>query len=432
MVNAIFAKSTLAGLALVALGSIPSYGEVLSSGAIPPSLKINGFTAVNAYIVDQKNRINGKGGPQPHVAVDASNLFFTIMGTSVTGLEYMYRITLETIPGTSSVVDQNYIQIKSKAGTFQFGNTVGPEDSMIWDAGKIIGGTGGFDGGYSNVYNMSAGVVRGNDIIGDTGNATKLVYYSPDMAGFQVGFAYTPSTAHKGDSKLDNTTGSSGKLPGNRGLYEHAGNQPFDLRNVAVGVTYKKESGAWSMTLSAAGVSAKSYFFNGTNGTAKTRVPFRDAKAYQLGAVIGYGDFRFGGGYLDNGRSHLPLTPAFTYTGSKTVNLGSMNNGNAGKAWNLGAGYTMGAYQFGASYQRTNRNTGDNLKANSDFYTATIDVTPLQGLKVYTEVDYIRSRSNSPAVARESQFLANSSSSNNVGIGSNSALMGIVGTKIAF
>jgi predicted porin len=435
MVNAIFAKSTLAGLALVALGSIPSYGEVLSSGAIPPSLKINGFTAVNAYIVDQKNRINGKGGPQPHVAVDASNLFFTIMGTSVTGLEYMYRITLETIPGTSSVVDQNYIQIKSKAGTFQFGNTVGPEDSMIWDAGKIIGGTGGFDGGYSNVYNMSAGVVRGNDIIGDTGNATKLVYYSPDMAGFQVGVAYTPSTAHKGDSKLDNTTGSSGKLPGNRGLYEVTGNQPFDLRNVAVGVTYKKESGAWSMTLSAAGVSAKSYFFNSTNGSAKTRVAFRDAKAYQLGAVFGYGDFRFGGGYLDNGRSHLPLSPAFKYGGNsgQAVNLGSMNNGNSGKAWNLGAGYTMGAYQFGASYQRTNRNTGDNLKANSDFYTATIDVTPLQGLKVYTEVDYIRSRSNGPAVARESQFLGNNTNtSNNVGIGSNSALMGIVGTKIAF
>lgn len=435
MVNAISVKSTFAGLALVALGSIPSYAEVLSSGAIPPSLKINGFTAVNAYIMDQKNRINGKGGPQPHVAVDASNLFFTIMGTSVNGLEYMYRITLETIPGTSSVIDQNYIQFKSKAGTFQFGNTVGPEDSMIWDAGKIIGGTGGFDGGYSNVYNMSAGVVRGNDIIGDTGNATKLVYYSPDMAGFQVGIAYTPSTAHKGDGKLDNTnpaTGSSGKLPGNRGLYEHTGNQPFDLRNIAVGVSYKKESGKWSMTLTAAGVTAKSYFFNGTNGTAKTRVPFRDAKAYQLGAVFGYGDFRLGGGYLDNGRSHLPLTPAFTYTGSKTVNLDSMNTGNAGKAWNLGAGYTMGAYQFAASYQRTDRNTGNSQKANSDFYSATIDVTPLQGLKVYTEVDYIRSSSNTSAISRENQVLANSSSSNNTAIGNNSAILGVVGAKIAF
>jgi hypothetical protein len=253
--------------------------------------------------------------------------------------------------------------------------------------------------------------------------------------GFQIGVAYTPSTAHRGDGKLDNMTGKGvTRVPGNRGLFDNPGNQPFDLRTVAAGVTYKREMGKWSMTLSGAGITAKSYFYNSIGGAASTRVPFQNTKAYQLGAVFGYGDFRFGGGFLDNGKSHLPNVQNFTYGGSagKAVNLTSMNTGNSGQAWNIGAGYTMGAYQLGASYQRTNRNTGNLQKAGSDFYSATVDVTPLQGLKVYTEVDYIRSRTNSAAVARESQMLANSSNTQNGGVGNNAGLLGIVGTKVSF
>ncbi len=435
MVKALFRTSAFTGLAMIAMGSMPTYGETLTSGAIAPSLKIDGFTAINSYFVNQQRRENGKGGPQPHIGVDVSNLYFTILGTSVNGLEYMYRVTLETIPNSGSIVDQNYVQIKSAIGTFQVGDIVGPEDTMIWDAGKIIGGTGGFDGGYNNVYNMSAGVMRGNDNIGDTGNSTKVVYYSPELMGWQVGVAYTPSTAHRGAEKLDNMAGKGiTKYPGNRGLYEVSGNQPFDLRNVAIGLTYRKEMGKWNMTLSGAGIIAKTYFFNSGVAPGRSgRFPFQNTKAYQLGFVMGYGDFRFGGGYLDNGKSHLPRESNFTYSTNtaNSVNLTSMNNGSAGYAWNLGAGYTIGAYQLAASYQRSNRNTGDLQKASSDFYTATLDVTPLQGLKIYTEVDYIRSRTNSTAIARESSFLKNANSVN-TGVGNNAGLLGIVGTKISF
>lgn len=435
MVKAFFGTSALAGIAILALGSTASNAETLTSGAVAPSLKIDGFTAINSYFVNQQRRENGKGGPQPHIGVDASNLFFTIAGATTSGLEYMYRVTLETIPKSSNIIDQNYIQIKSRIGTFQFGDTVGPEDTMIYDAGKIIGGTGGFDGGYSNVYNMSAGVIRGNDNIGDTGNATKIVYYSPEIMGFQLGVAYTPNTAHRGDDKLNNYGSSSEKLPGNKGLWDFSRAQPADLRNIAVGLTYKKEMGKWSMTLSGAGITAKSYIFSGQAGNVTGgRVPLQNTKAYQLGAVFGYGDIRFGGGYLDNGNSHLPRTRNFTFnnTAAPNINLGSMSSGNAGRAWNLGAGYTMGAYRFAGSYQRTTRNTGDLMKAQSDFWSFTTDVTPVNGLTVYAEADYIRSRTNDVAVARENLFHDRSSNPQNVAVANNSGLLGIVGTKIAF
>lgn len=441
MMKALLGTTALVTLTLMTLGASPAQadsktpasGNTLTTGATPPSLNITGYTNINAYFTNQQRRENGKGGPQPHLDNGVSNLYFSILGKTANGLEYMYRVTLETITGTSGVIDQNYIQIKSKIGTFQFGNIVGPEDSMIWDAGKVVGGTGTFDGAYSNVYNMSAGIMRGNDNIGDTGNTTKIAYYSPELefgGQWQFGIAYTPSTAHKGDAKLDTTTGNEWvKNAGNRGLYDYAGQQPFDLRNVAIGLTYRKEVGTWSITLSGAGITGKSYFLE---KDGKGRRAMQNTKAYQLGFVVGYGDFRFGGGYLDNGKSRLPKTAGFSYgSGATAVNLGSMNTGNAGAAWNVGAGYTMGAYQFGASYQRTNRNTGEGQKAGSDFYSATVDLTPVQGLKIYGEVDYIRSRTNATAVARENQMIAKAGKPLQA-IGNNSGLLGIVGTKISF
>jgi hypothetical protein len=386
--------------------------------------------------MNQQQSENGRGGPQPHIGVDASNLFFTVRGASATGFEYLYRLTLETIPGSDSTFDQNYIEFRKNGWVGQIGNNVGPADTMIFDAGKIIGGTGGFDGAYNNVYNMSAGVMRGNDNVGDTGNATKIVVYTPEAMGFRVGLSYTPNTKHRGDEGLDTRSNRGGynRIPGNRGLYPNNGVQPFDLRNIELGITYKKEMGKWSMTLSAAGITAKSYFFdsNGPIGAAQGRRPVQNTKAYQLGGILGYGDWRFGAGYLDNGKSHLPRTPNFMVV-NNNVSLDSMYNGNAGKAWNVGAGYTMGAYQFAASYQGTTRDTGNIMKAKSDFYSATVDVTPLQGLKVYTEIDYIQSRTNTAAVARESSVIAAAGSKPfNRAIGNNSALLGIVGTKISF
>jgi predicted porin len=254
------------------------------------------------------------------------------------------------------------------------------------------------------------------------------------MSGFQLGVSYTPDTKHKGDAKLNTMNGSQDRIPGNRGLWDIKKNQPFDLRSVAIGLTYKKEIGKWNITLSGAGITAKSYFQSFSSGMFTTaRIPLQNTKAYQLGAVLGYGDWRFGLGYLDNGKSRLPKVRNFSfYNAATNVNMGSMNNGNSGQAWNVGAGYTMGAYQLAASYQRTNRNTGDLQKANSDFYSATVDVTPVQGLKVYTEVDYIRSRTNSTQMARDNAILPLTTTPNQTAIGNNSGLLGIVGTKVSF
>jgi hypothetical protein len=432
MIKKLFGTTALAGLVCTAVGSAPIYAETISTGAVPPSLTINGNSIVNTYFGNQKVRQNGRGGPQPHIAIDVSDLYFTALGRAANGLEYMYKVNFQAYAGSNPTVSQNYIQFKGKFGTVQLGMTVGPEDFAIVDAGKVIGGTGGFDGGYSNVFNVSAGVMRGNDIVGDTGNATKIVYISPEVMGWQFSIAYTPSTARQGDDKLDNQTGKGADvLPGNRGLYSGMYNtadyHPFGLRNVAIGITYRKEIGKWSYTLSGAGLTEKSYY-NALDAGAQ-RFSMQNAKAYQLGFLVGYESWRFGAGWLDNGKSRLPREDNFKM---RSVSLDTMNRGNAGKAWNLGVGYVMGAYQLGASYQRTDRKTDAINKAASDVYTATVDVTPLQGLKFGGEVNYIRTTTNANMVAREQRILDVASKQYRRANGNNSGVVAVVTTKIAF
>jgi outer membrane protein OmpU len=422
MINKVF---RITGLACCSFLCITN--KATATVAAAPSLTIHGNSIVNTYFVNQKNHKNGRGGPQPHITLSASNLYFTILGRSSNGLEYMYKINFQAYPGSCPTIPQNYIQFKGKFGTVQLGQTVGPEDFAIVDASKVIGGTGAFDGSFTSVYNMSAGVVRGNDIIGDTGNATKIVYISPKFMGWQFSIAYTPSTARQGSDHMDNNTGKgANSLPGNRGLYNYNELQPFGLRNVALSITYHKEVGQWVYSLSGSYLNERSYF-NALDSRG-CRFSLQNTRSYQLGALVKYGSWRFGAGWLDNGKSRLPHTDDFEM--KPGINLDQMNRGNAGHAWNLGVGYTMGAYQFAASYQRTDRKTDAVNRANSDVYTATVDITLLQGLNIYIEVNYIQSQTNAKMIAREKRFIDKTKKYQHT-IGNNSGVVSIIGTKVA-
>jgi Gram-negative porin len=436
MTKTLLATTALVGMLIGGMGSSIAAAPVTPPQAKSPTLKISGFTVFNMYSQSQSKRHRGRGGPQPHMAVDASDIYFTITGSSIGGLEYMYRVNLNAIPDGSPTLQQNYLQFKGGWGTLQAGNVRGPENTMIYDASRVIGGTGGFEGGYAGVYNLSAFVVNGNDLAGDTKNATKMVYYSPEMYGFQFGISYTPSTAHTGDSRLDNwSSKNADSVPGNKGIYGgfYRDNAPFGLRNVALGLTWKKEAEIWSIILSAAGLMEQSYYMDKSASGAQfgQRIKLRNAKGYQLGMILGYKDVRFAVGFLDNGKSRLPRDNAMRYGG---VNLGDLYQGNSGQAVNVGLGYTMGAYQIAASWQGLSRKTDSTQKAKGNIYSATVDFTPFQGLKLYGEVDYAKTTTNQTAQDLEQRLISGGSHNRRweASTGNNSATVGTLGAKVSF
>lgn len=456
----------LALLASVAMIST-AFAEAASSGASLPTLNINGNTIMNAYYVH--NSKNTDESRNVHLANDVSDLYFTIKGRMSNGIEYGYKMGLQSFSAGSPVFQQNFVEFNGKFGTVQIGNVVGPEDSMIADAGSIVGGMGAFDGGYHNVVNMPAFAMRGNDNIGDTGYATTIVYYTPTFYNFQFGVAYTPNTAHRGDAGMDKSTlNGNTNAPGNRNFLPNKGLYPYDTDNFAFGLSYKKEWNNWGINLNGAYITGDSYypaiadgFEENENGeevqtAPATRTKAHRTNAYQLGAVVGYRRqnghlIQVAGGWLDNGKSRLQKDGTSFYANNpnfgdyvnpgeavagKHFTFGNLYQGNSGKAWNVGAAYVMGVYKFAATYQGTERKTDATNRVRTSVTSLTADVVPVGGLKFFVEADYVHARSNDAAV----NTAASLASFNNKAPGraeanqiqGNDAFVLAIGTKVSF
>lgn len=445
-------------VALLAGATISPVLAEAAGGASLPTLSINGNTIMNVYIAN--NSKNADTARNIHFANDVSDLFFTILGRMSNGIEYGYKLGLQSYSGGSPTFQQNYVQFNGKFGTVQFGNVVGPEDSMIKDAGSIVGGTGTFDGGYHNVVTMPSFVMRGNDNIGDTGYATKIVYYTPSIYSFRFGVAFTPNTTHAGDSKADRSTlNGNTNAPGNRNFLPNKILYPYDLNNIAFGLSFKKEWNNWGIDLNGAYITGDAYYpavaDDKGHANAATRTKAQRTSAYQLGAVLGYRRanghlIQVAGGYLDNGKSRLQKDNAAFYANNPNFALyvdpgsltpgqhtfGNLYQGNAGKAWNAGAAYVMGIYKFAVSYQGTDRKTDASRHARSSVTSVTADVVPVGGLKLFVEATHFHARSNNAAVATAGSLAALKSSmpvrATNTQVQGNDATVVIVGTKISF
>lgn len=441
-------KLVLSAMAIAAL-STSAMAE-----AVAPTLKISGNTIMNAYAINQKVKDNGKARAH-HFSNDISDLFFLVAGRTASGIEYKYKINMQANSNVTPTVAQNYVEFNTKGGTFQFGNVVGPEDTMIEDAGAIVGGAGAFDGGYKNVYNFSAFALRGNDNIGDTGYATKFVYYTPELWDFRFGVAYTPQTSHLGDAKLNNNSiQGNANVPGNRNFLPSLPSEmdAYGVRSWAFGLSFKKEVGNWGFNFNGSYLTDISYLAatnaqrvtDDSKAVGGTKLRLRNTSAYQLGTIIAYrmanGHLvQIGGGWLDNGHSRNFRRQARIETGSgaslTSQDTGNLHQGDSGQAWNAGVGYTMGAYKFAASYQRMERETDAVRKAKTDVWSLTGDVVPVAGLKFFGEVDFVRTKSNTTAQALEQSFTNAFNGKRNphtLSNAKNQAAVFIMGTKISF
>jgi predicted porin len=438
------------GLAVVAsLLSCTALVSQASAEATAPTLKISGNTVMNAYAFHQDKKVNGRKNGF-HLANDLSDLLFVVAGKAANGWEYKYKMSMEALANKRFNVQQNFVQFDSCWGSLQIGDTVGPEDSMIEDGGAIVGATGAFDGAYKNVFNLPAFVLRGNDNIGDTGYATKIVYYSPEVFFTRLGLSYTPNTAHKGEEDYDRKFGNGNDdNPGNRQWAPIKDRNPYGTDAIVVGLSHKREFGNFGININGAYIHDNSYIKADVEENNQKRFRTKDVNAYQLGLILAYrthvgGLLQLGGGWLDNGKSRL-LKSAWSVedprTGGETL-VNFMRKGNNGKQWNIALGYTLGAYKAAISYQETRRklhvgNGGTDLangtdKLKNQVVSGTFDVVPHAGLKFYGEVSYIRAKSSRGAQALTEGIMADAKKPNVHFARSNKGTVFILGTKVSF
>ena len=190
-------------------------------------------------------------------------------GTTDGGVTYGSEIEIEA-GALPMEADEMNLYFSGGFGRIELGRQDGVVDTMVLDATVIAAGTGGVDGDTDNL------LTAGN--IADVGDATKITYYTPRIAGFQLGGSFTPDSD-------DGLNAGTGALSGDDG---------DSLETVGQGgVNWEGEFGGLETGL----------FGIGT--WANEEVTDDDVRAWAGGGLIGFGGLDFAASYgssdFDNG-----------------------------------------------------------------------------------------------------------------------------------
>ncbi len=350
-----------------------------AGAAEAPTWKLTGNANFQFYYVDQDLDAFSNGtstvivnaptkgytvplGIQDHgwyFGVDEAELQLNVSGTADNGLTYGFKIELNANTTDGSVADEVRLQLSGAWGTLQMGDEDGAEDIMNYGGETLMGATGGFDGDFDDVLLRTTkltktGTLGGTDvtiavqplsyptIAGDTGDATKISYFSPRFSGFQVGASLTPTPNNGDDFKSD-------------GLFEN---------HIGLGANYDNSFGDLRIRASAVYSTASSVY-----GTA-----LEDISAWSVGGIVGWGPVSIGANYTDNGDSGLLV-----------------GDGMDSSYWNVAASFETGPLYLSAGYMASTLDLGNAVPAESTLETIalTADYTMAPGLGVYAEIDLI-------------------------------------------
>lgn len=361
-------------------------------------IKLSGDAYFEMGFVSQTNDKNLR-------SVEARDRFrLTVVPTAKTddGLEYGALLRLRSALGTGAVdADRSYLFASGAFGLVRLGVTPGFDGEIS----HLVNGTGrpiaylpfglydhatGWIGpaGGGQGTDPATGRYTGADFRGGVGgalqrpstlmwpwlnadgNATKILYASPRIAGLQIGTSYTPRSD---SSNTDINRGKTGSTAAAQftGIFH-------DI--VEAGVNYKTALGPVKATVSAA------YMGGRAAGSGDRADSFRGLRGYIGGFRFEYGGFSLGGDYLNYGKSGQNARYAYA---------------DDSWSWQAGAQYARGPYVLGAAYIRTEDPGQVNRpgKRTADVYELGAGYTVAPGLRVQLQYDYIDTKSDKAVTA---------------------------------
>jgi outer membrane protein OmpU len=267
--------------------------------------------------------------------------------------------------------DDVFLQISSDTiGKIRVGQTKGAAYALSHTS-PSVGAVGNNDGDVQDWISRPSNITADQThTASESNDGQKIVYWTPNFAGFQAGFSYGLNANNLADQTIDvggTNTGSD---------------TAFDA-----GVAYNGEFGGVSV---GADVTYQRDFNGGTTGVAVD-----DREAWRGGLSVGVAGFTIGGSYRDTDNegnvknidaSGWDVGVAYA-TGPYGVSLSymSLEQDNAtnpavedtDKSWVLGGSYDMGAgvklvgSVFSAEYENGNVNTVNNTSDNEAFGVVT-------------------------------------------------------------
>ncbi len=365
------------------LGFVDELDTVISDP--DPTLTLVGFVGwvtPNAAVYGTDETRSILTVPQNHdwyFGVDEAELVLNVSGTADNGLNYGFKIEIQANTTSTFNADEARIELQGGWGTLYLGDEDGAEDIMNYGGENLMGGTGGFDGDQDDYLivctppgNFCVGTMAvtwkadgGDDevfwagnalapsfptIAGDSGDATKISYYTPRFAGFQVGASITPTQNSGDDFKADT-------------LYENI---------LGLGANYNNAFGPVRVSGSLVYAAASS------NDTA-----LEDVSAWSIGGIVGFGPFSLGANYTDNGDS--AQWKAFDTDPGAFVSAGIESS-----YWDVAASFETGPIYLSAGYFAGLADGGKFYgESTYEHIALTADYSVAPGLSVYAEVNLI-------------------------------------------
>jgi len=207
MKKLLFGTTALAGALAFAGGATAQ--EISLGGAL--DLTISGVSEFEVEWADEDLGFTSSDEDAPRewfFNQDHEVRFLAIGVGDATGITYGVDLQLEldTGDGENAQWDEAFIFVEGNFGRFELGDEDGATDTLTIAAQNIAAGTGGIDGAQRSV---------GAAFLFDSGEATKITYFTPLVAGFQAGVSYAIDGDDRGSNGGSNEIGDFIELGGN-------------------------------------------------------------------------------------------------------------------------------------------------------------------------------------------------------------------------
>jgi predicted porin len=255
-----------------------------------------------------------------------SEIFFKGKTTLDNGITFGVDVQLE---GETSAdqIDESFIYVEGAFGRVEYGQNDPASDSMYYGSPVPIEGVGLVSPDFVSSV-LGNGVASPAVVTGISGDADKITYFTPRMAGFQFGLSYTPDTC----GAVAAACASDGA-----GLESQidTGQQSEAFEGA---VNYVREFKGGEIALYAGVATAN---VEGT-AAAVTAAGAEDQDQWGVGFTLVYGDITFGADYREDDQ------------GTSAANTDRAD-------YSVGVSYVMGDWTLGAAYAHGEAEAGVGL-----------------------------------------------------------------------
>ena len=310
-------KRLFATTAIAAIGLVGGVAGAQTQKAGPITMKVGGFFD-SYYAFASQDDGTGRPGFQRrrHGLFREAEVIFAGRTTLDNGLAVGVEIQIEA-EDCLDPIDESVLYFESAYGRLEVGGDDGAPEKMYYGAPSVAGGLGVNDPTFQFLNRGGNALILSDAKPGNiSGDNEKLTYFTPRVAGFQLGISYTPQPCQEG-----NQIGSCGGAAAGMGPNGASASADSFRDTIETGLNYVAKHGD-------VGVAIGGAFGRGRNQNPSAGR--EDRTEWGFGGQVSYMGFSVGGAYRFDNRG-------FGANGDQTD-------------WNAGVGYATGPWAFSLAH----------------------------------------------------------------------------------